>query len=77
IRSFIPKGRIYKVLGTDGVGRSDFRSTLREHFEINRHYIVVAALKALSEEGTVPVAKVAEAIARYGIKTDKVNPLYA
>jgi pyruvate dehydrogenase E1 component len=77
IRSFIPKGRIYKVLGTDGFGRSDFRSKLREHFEINRHYIVVAALKALSEEGTVPVAKVAEAIARYGIKTDKVNPLYA
>jgi pyruvate dehydrogenase E1 component len=77
IRSFIPKGRTYKVLGTDGFGRSDFRSKLREHFEINRHYIVVAALKALSEEGTVPVAKVAEAIAKYGIKTDKVNPLYA
>jgi pyruvate dehydrogenase E1 component len=60
IRSFIPKGRTYKVLGTDGFGRSDFRSKLREHFEINRHYIVVAALKALSEEGTVPVAKVAK-----------------
>jgi len=55
IRSFIPKGRTYKVLGTDGFGRSDFRSKLREHFEVNRHYIVVAALKALSEEGTVPV----------------------
>jgi pyruvate dehydrogenase E1 component len=77
IRSFIPKGRPYKVLGTDGFGRSDFRSKLREHFEVNRHYIVVAALKALSEEGTVPVAKVVEAIAKYGIQTDKVNPLYA
>jgi pyruvate dehydrogenase E1 component len=77
IRSFIPKGRTYKVLGTDGYGRSDFRSKLREHFEINRHYIVVAALKALSEDGKVPVAKVAEAIAKYGINTDKVNPLYA
>jgi pyruvate dehydrogenase E1 component len=77
IRSFIPKGRTYKVLGTDGFGRSDFRSKLREHFEINRHYIVVAALKALSEDGKVPVAKVAEAIAKYGINTDKVNPLYA
>jgi pyruvate dehydrogenase E1 component len=77
IRSFIPKGRTYKVLGTDGFGRSDFRSKLREHFEINRHYIVVAALKALSEDGLVPVAKVAEAIAKYGIQTDKVNPLYA
>jgi pyruvate dehydrogenase E1 component len=77
IRPFIPKGRTYKVLGTDGFGRSDFRSKLREHFEVNRHYIVVAALKALSEEGAVPVEKVAEAIKKYGIKTDKVNPLYA
>ena len=77
IRSFIPKGRTFKVLGTDGFGRSDFRSKLREHFEINRHYIVVAALKALSEEGAVPVAKVAEALKQYGIKTDKVNPLFA
>jgi pyruvate dehydrogenase E1 component len=77
IRSFIPKGRTYKVLGTDGFGRSDFRSKLREHFEVNRHYIVVAALKAMSEEGTVPVADVAAAIAKYGIQTDKVNPLYA
>jgi pyruvate dehydrogenase E1 component len=77
IRAFVPKGRAYKVLGTDGFGRSDFRSKLREHFEINRHYIVVAALKALAEDGTVPVAKVAEAIHRYGIKTDKVNPLHA
>jgi pyruvate dehydrogenase E1 component len=77
IRSFVPKGRTYKVLGTDGYGRSDFRSKLREHFEINRHYIVVAALKALSEDGKLPVATVAEAIAKYGINTDKVNPLYA
>jgi pyruvate dehydrogenase E1 component len=77
IRAFIPKGRVYRVLGTDGFGRSDFRSKLREHFEVNRHYIVVAALKSLADEGTVPLAKVAEAIARYGIDTGKVNPLYA
>jgi pyruvate dehydrogenase E1 component len=77
IRPFLPKGRTYKVLGTDGYGRSDFRSKLREHFEINRHYIVVAALKALAEEGTVPAAKVAEAIQKYGINADKINPLYA
>ena len=77
IRAFIPKGRTYKVLGTDGFGRSDFRSKLREHFEVNRHYIVVAALKALAEEGAVPAAKVAEAIKKYGIKADKINPLYA
>ena len=49
IRAFVPKGRSYKVLGTDGFGRSDFRSKLREHFEVNRHYIVVAALKALAD----------------------------
>jgi pyruvate dehydrogenase E1 component len=77
IRPFIPKGRAYKVLGTDGFGRSDFRSKLREHFEINRHYIVVAALKALSEDGAVPLSKVSDAIAKYGIRADKVNPLYA
>jgi pyruvate dehydrogenase E1 component len=77
IRPFIPKGRTYKVLGTDGFGRSDFRSKLREHFEINRHYIVLAALKALAEEGAVPAAKAAEAIKKYGIKADKINPLYA
>ncbi len=77
IRAYMPKGRAYKVLGTDGFGRSDFRSKLREHFEVNRHYIVVAALKALAEEGTVPVAKVAEAINKYQLKADKPNPLYA
>jgi pyruvate dehydrogenase E1 component len=77
IRPYLPKGRTYKVLGTDGFGRSDFRSKLREHFEVNRHYIVVAALKALSEDGAVPAAKVAEAISKYAIRTDKINPLYA
>ncbi|MFC4621414.1 pyruvate dehydrogenase (acetyl-transferring), homodimeric type [Comamonas nitrativorans] len=77
IRPYIPKGRSYKVLGTDGFGRSDFRSKLREHFEVNRHYVVVAALKSLAEEGKLPIAKVAEAIAKYGIKTDKINPLHA
>jgi len=77
IRAFIPRGRAYKVLGTDGYGRSDFRSKLREHFEINRHYIVVAALKALADEGKLPLAKVAEAIAKYGIDADKTNPLNA
>ena len=77
IRAFMPRGRTYKVLGTDGFGRSDFRSKLREHFEVNRHYIVVAALKALADEGTVPLSKVAEAIAKYGLSAAKINPLYA
>ncbi|ABM33037.1 pyruvate dehydrogenase (acetyl-transferring), homodimeric type [Paracidovorax citrulli] len=77
IRPFVPKGRTYKVLGTDGFGRSDFRRKLREHFEVDRHYIVVAALKALAEDGKLPAAKVAEAIQKYGIQADKVNPLHA
>jgi len=77
IRAFIPKGRAYRVLGTDGFGRSDFRSKLREHFEVNRHYIVVAALKALADEGALPAAKVAEAIRKYRIDTECVNPLVA
>ncbi|PRD70536.1 pyruvate dehydrogenase (acetyl-transferring), homodimeric type [Malikia spinosa] len=77
IRPFMPQGRSFKVLGTDGFGRSDFRSKLREHFEINRHFIVIAALKSLADEGKLPLAKVAEAIAKYGIDADKANPLYA
>ena len=77
IRAYMPKGRTYKVLGTDGFGRSDFRSKLREHFEINRHYIVVAALKALADDGALPMAQVAEAIKQYGLNADKINPLYA
>jgi pyruvate dehydrogenase E1 component len=77
IRPFLPKGRAYKVLGTDGFGRSDFRTRLRAHFEIDRHYVVIAALKALADEGSVPAAKVAEAIARYQIDADRINPLYA
>ena len=77
IRAFIPRGQSYTVLGTDGFGRSDFRGKLREHFEVNRHYVVVAALRALAEEGTVPLAKVGEAIAKYGINPAKLNPLYA
>ncbi|MEY3285406.1 MAG: pyruvate dehydrogenase complex, dehydrogenase component [Pseudomonadota bacterium] len=77
IRAFIPKDKTYTVLGTDGFGRSDFRRKLREHFEVNRHYIVVASLKALADEGKVPAAKVAEAIKKYGLNTDKINPLFA
>ena len=77
IRAYIPSGRAYRVLGTDGFGRSDFRSKLREHFEINRHYIVVAALKTLADEGSIPASKVADALAKYAINVNKINPLYA
>ena len=77
IRAYVPAGRRYKVLGTDGFGRSDFRWRLRQHFEIDRHYIVVAALKALAEDGKVDAAKVAQAIDRYGLNPEKINPLNA
>ncbi|MEF9943650.1 MAG: pyruvate dehydrogenase (acetyl-transferring), homodimeric type, partial [Burkholderiaceae bacterium] len=77
IRAFIPRGREYKVLGTDGFGRSDTREALREFFEVDRHYVVIAALKALAEEGAIPLAKVAEAIKKYGIDADRPNPAAA
>jgi len=75
IRAFMPKDRTYKVLGTDGFGRSDSRVKLREFFEVNRYYIVVAALKSLADEGKVKTSVVAEAIAKYGIDPNKPNPV--
>ena len=75
IRAYIPSGRTYKVLGTDGFGRSDSRAKLREFFEVNRYYITVAALKSLAEEGKIDAKVVAEAIAKYGINPDKPNPV--
>ena len=77
IRPFLPKGRNYRVLGTDGFGRSDTRTELRRHFEIDRHYIVLAALRGLVDEGALPAAKLTEAIAQYGIDTEKAFSLYA
>jgi pyruvate dehydrogenase E1 component len=64
----------YVVLGTDGFGRSDTRENLRHFFEVNRHYVTVAALKALADEGTIPAAKVAEAIKKYGLDPEKPAP---
>jgi len=60
-------GKRYVVLGTDGFGRSDYRVKLRRFFEVDRHYVVVTALKALADDGKVKPAKVAEAIAKYGL----------
>jgi pyruvate dehydrogenase E1 component len=72
IRAYVP--RRYVVLGTDGFGRSDTREKLRGFFEVDRHYVTVAALKALADEGTLPPAKVAEALQRYGIDPAKPAP---
>jgi pyruvate dehydrogenase E1 component len=74
IRPFVPQGRAYRVLGTDGFGRSDTREMLRRFFEVDRHFVVVAALKALAEEGAVAAARVAEAIRKYGIDPERPNP---
>jgi pyruvate dehydrogenase E1 component len=67
----------YRVLGTDGFGRSDFRKKLRYHFEVDRHFVAVAALKALADENRVPSIKVAEAIKKYDINPDKKSPARA
>ncbi|MGZ9032656.1 MAG: transketolase-like TK C-terminal-containing protein, partial [Burkholderiaceae bacterium] len=74
IRPFLPLGRDYRVLGTDGFGRSDTRAKLREFFEVDRHYVVLAALRALADEGMVPASKVGEVIKKYGIDPNKPNP---
>ncbi|MFC3107092.1 pyruvate dehydrogenase (acetyl-transferring), homodimeric type [Undibacterium arcticum] len=75
IRGYVPKDRSYKVLGTDGFGRSDSRAKLREFFEVNRYYVTVAALKALADEGVISASVVAQAIAKYGINPNKPNPV--
>ena len=66
----------YVVLGTDGYGRSDTRAKLRQHFEVDRQYIVVAALKALADDGQLAASEVTKAIKAFGLDVDKLNPLY-
>jgi pyruvate dehydrogenase E1 component len=68
------RARIYRVLGTDGFGRSDYRKALRSFFEVDRHHVVLSALKALADEGTIDVKQAAEAIRRYEINTDAPIP---
>jgi len=75
IRPYMPSGRTYKVLGTDGFGRSDSRAKLREFFEVNRYYITVASLRALADEGKIAMSVVEEAIKKYGINPNKPNPV--
>jgi len=72
IRNFVP--RRYVSLGTDGYGRSDSREALRSFFEIDRYYVVLAALKALADEGKLPASKAAEAIKKYKIDASRPNP---
>jgi pyruvate dehydrogenase E1 component len=75
IRPYLNKP--YTVLGTDGYGRSDRRLELRKFFEVDRYFIAIAALKALADQGDIPISKVKESMERYGINPDKPNPLTA
>jgi pyruvate dehydrogenase E1 component len=72
IRPYV--GRRYVCLGTDGFGRSDYRVALRRFFEVDRHYVAVAALNALADEGAIAKSKVADAIAKYGIDPERSPP---
>ena len=72
IRAYVPMR--YVVLGTDGFGRSDTRANLRTFFEVNRYYVVIAALKALADEGEIESKVVQQAIKKYNIDADKPNP---
>jgi pyruvate dehydrogenase E1 component len=75
IREFLPTD--YLVLGTDGLGRSDTRETLRRHFEVDAESIVIAALDQLAKRGAIDHADVAAAIKDLDYDPDKINPLYA
>ena len=75
IRPYVP-GK-YRVLGTDGYGRSDFRRRLRHHFEVDRHFVALAALRSLADDNKLPSTRVAEAIKKYGINPDKPDPVRA
>jgi pyruvate dehydrogenase E1 component len=74
IRGWVPADRTYRTLGTDGFGRSDSRRALRSFFEVDRHHVVVAALKALADDGAIEPKRVAEAIARYDINPEAPIP---
>jgi pyruvate dehydrogenase E1 component len=72
IRQWVPGG--YRVLGTDGFGRSDSRRALRRFFEVDRHYVALAALKELADSGAIDAERVKEAIERYQIDADAPMP---
>jgi pyruvate dehydrogenase E1 component len=72
IRPYVPA--TYKVLGTDGFGRSDYRRALRSFFEVDRFHVAIAALKSLADDQLLPAKRVSEAIAKYGIDPEKPSP---
>ena len=74
IRGFVPGS--YTALGTDGFGRSDYRRNLRHHFEVDRHFVAVTALRQLADQGVVKPEVVAQAIEKYGIDPDRPDPAH-
>jgi pyruvate dehydrogenase E1 component len=72
IRAYVP--RRYICLGTDGFGRSDYRVALRKFYEVDRHCVALAAVKALADEDVIAKSKVEAAIAKYGIDPEKPPP---
>jgi pyruvate dehydrogenase E1 component len=72
IQNFVPQR--FVALGTDGYGRSDSREALRSFFEVDKYYVVLAALKALADDGKLPASKAAEAIKKYKLDATKPNP---
>jgi pyruvate dehydrogenase E1 component len=73
LRAFIPND--YTVLGTEGFGRSDSRAKLRFFFEVNSHFVVIAALKSLADQGKIKADVVAKAIKKFGIDPEKADPM--
>ncbi|WP_024460572.1 pyruvate dehydrogenase (acetyl-transferring), homodimeric type [Marinimicrobium sp. LS-A18] len=73
LRPYVPGD--YYVLGTDGFGRSDSREKLRHFFEVDRNFVVIAALKSLADQGKVKPEVVSKAIKQFGIDPDKADPL--
>lgn len=65
----------FLALGTDGYGRSDTRKKLRHFFEVDAKFIVLAALDMLAKEGAVPKSTLTDAMKRYGINSDKPDPV--
>ena len=76
LRAYMPEGKTFVTLGTDGFGRSDSREKLREFFEVDRHYVVLATLSALVRDGELDKKVLKKAIKDFGISADKLDPLY-
>ena len=76
INRFVPDGRQYNVLGTDGMGRSDTREALRRFFEIDMGHVVVGVLTGLLEAGQVDSGAVDDALKRYDIDVDAGDPFH-